>query len=326
VSRPDGRWVVIVGSSLDAADDAVSRVRSGLLLGGSLLVLSAAGGAWLLATLALRPVERMRRQAANIGEHDADTRLPVPHTRDEIAELADTMNALLARLQSALSQQRAFVADASHELRTPLAILRTELELATHPGRSVSDLRAAIDEAGEETERLTRLAEELLFLARHDEIGGSNERELQPLHPLLARAVENARVRAPDGIELVLDAPRDLVANVVGDDLGRAVSNLLDNALRHAAPATAIELRAERAGGDVLISVRDHGPGFPPDFLPHAFERFRRSDASRARTDGGTGLGLAIVRAVAREHGGDADAFNQPDGGAEVRIRVPAGA
>jgi signal transduction histidine kinase len=135
-----------------------------------------------------------------------------------------------------------------------------------------------------------------------------------------------ARTRAPHDVEVVLDASPDLVANVVGDDLGRAVSNLLDNALRHAAPGTAIELRAERKGADVVISVRDHGPGFPPEFLPHAFERFRRADASRARSDGGTGLGLAIVRAVAREHGGDADALNNPDGGAEVRIRVPAGA
>ncbi len=324
VARSDGRWVVVVGSSLESADNAVARVRNGLLLGGAATTVAAALGAWLLATLALRPVERMRRQAAAISEHDDETRLAVPQTHDEIAVLGETMNELLARLQHALAQQRAFVADAGHELRTPLAILRTELELAARPGRSAEDLRAAIVEASVETDRLARLAEELLFLARHDEVGASRPREHQPLRPLLENAVDSARARATSrSIEVVLDASPDLAAPIVADDLRRAVYNLVDNALRHAPTGSTIEVSARRDGSRIELAVSDRGSGFPRDFLPHAFERFRRADPARARDAlGGSGLGLAIVRAVAREHGGDAAAYNREGGGARVLLRV----
>ncbi len=322
---PDGPRVVIVGSSLESADEAVDRVRTGILVGGGVTVLVAAIGGWFLASLALRPVDRMRRQAAAISEHDASTRLAVPETGDEIAELGHTMNELLGRLQGALAQQRAFVADAGHELRTPLAILRTELELAARPGRDEGELRQAVEDAGAETDRLSLLAEELLFLARQDERMNQDHRELQPLHPLLDRSVEAARGRAQArGVELRSALPLDLVGVVDGPDLRRAVDNLLDNALRFAPAGSVVEVEAERTDARVVIIVRDRGPGFPPDFLPHAFERFRRADASRSRADGGSGLGLAIVRAVAKQHGGDAAVSNRAGGGAEVRVSIPA--
>jgi signal transduction histidine kinase len=328
VRRTEGTYVVIVGTSLASADDAVSRVRAGLLLGGILTVAVASVGAWLLGRFALRPVERMRREVAAISEHDAYTRLAVPSTHDEIALLGRTMNALLVRLQDALAQQRAFVADAGHELRTPLAILRTELELAARPGRELEELRTAVANAGDETDRLTRLAEALLFLARHDEHNAQPTRELQPLQPIFVRATEGARRRsAARNVEIALEAAPDLVAAVVGDDLRRALDNLLDNAGRHAPAGSRVELSAARNAHRIVIRVRDHGPGFPVDFLPHAFERFRRADASRTHEDGddsGAGLGLAIVRAVARAHGGDAHARNAVDGGAEVLLDLPA--
>ncbi|MDX6401626.1 MAG: two-component system, OmpR family, sensor kinase [Gaiellaceae bacterium] len=324
VTRADGKWIVVVGTSLEAADQAVARVRGGVLVGGAIAIALAIGGAWLLGTLALRPVERMRRQAAAISELDAETRLTVPSSHDEIAELGHTVNALLERLQLALTQQRAFVADAGHELRTPLAILRTELELAERPGRRADELRLAIAQAGAETERLSYLTEELLFLARHDEVHATRRRELQPLHPILERAVTAARVHAtPRNVDLVLDAPRDSAANVNADDLRRAVDNLLSNAVRYSPPGATVELCAQTTSGALTIAVRDRGPGFPPEFLPHAFERFRRADSARARDEGGNGLGLAIVLAVARAHGGDAEATNRPHGGAQVTIRIP---
>ncbi len=327
VPRSDGRWIVVVGTSLASVDDAVGRVGTGVLIGVALAVLTAAAGAWVLSSLALRPVERMRRQAAAISERDMDTRLAVPGTRDEIAQLASTMNALLERLRRALAQQQAFVADAGHELRTPLAILRAELELAGRPGRDVVELRRAIANAGEETDRLVALAEELLFLARHDERRARDARELQPLRPLLERAAGRARRRAEQrgaAVGVAVDVPADTVARVLPDDLSRAVDNLLDNALRHSPPATDIRVEVRNDSSGLVISVSDRGPGFPVDFLPHAFERFRRADAGRAQHDGGTGLGLAIVRAVARDHGGDAEARNLERGGAQVTIRLPA--
>ncbi|MDT7683128.1 MAG: two-component system, OmpR family, sensor kinase, partial [Pseudonocardiales bacterium] len=158
--------LVVVGMGTDISDAAADHVESAILLGGPPAVLVAGLGAWLLAGAALRPVERMRRETADISEHDNSMQLAVPPTRDEIAALATTMNALLGRLRAAVTRERGFVADAGHELRTPLAMLRAELELAARPGRSRAELAEAVAAAGLETERLIRLSENLLLLAR----------------------------------------------------------------------------------------------------------------------------------------------------------------
>jgi heavy metal sensor kinase len=325
VRRPEGSWTTIVASSLESGDAAVSRVIHALVIGGAIAVALAGTGGWLLAAAALHPVERMRREAAEISEHDATSRLPVPTTRDEIAALASTMNDLLARLQGALVRQRAFVADAGHELRTPLAVLRTELELAARPHRSREDLMSAIRSAADETDRLARLSDQLLFLARGDERDAVARFETEPLMPLLDHSVEAFQpVAARRNVTLTLSVENGVLARVDAADIRRAVDNLVDNALRFAPADTEVTVEGRRDGPDIVISVVDHGPGFPEDFLPHAFERFRRADDSRTRTEGGTGLGLAIVSAVAREHGGTASASNRAGGGGVVQLRIPA--
>ncbi len=315
--------VVVVATSLEPTREAVRRARDALVLGGFLAVFVAGFGGWLLAGAALRPVERMRRKAADISMHDLTARLPVPSTHDEIATLATTMNELLADLQGALTRERAFVADASHELRTPLAVLRTELELADRPRRTTEELRDAIAHAVFETDRLVHLANQLLFLARHD------TEPMVPLTPgsvyaVLDDAISSARARAArDGIVIEFGPSEDVEARIDRDLLRRAVDNLLENAL-NASPAggaVAVGLRTEDE--TAVIEVRDDGRGFPTDFLPHAFDRFRRADDSRTRSAGGTGLGLAIVRAAANAHGGTADVANVRAGGAIATIRIP---
>jgi signal transduction histidine kinase len=324
VARPGGTWVVLVGGSLESTDAAVQRVTNAALLGGPPAVLIAALGAWLLASAALRPVERMRRQVAEISEGERDAEIEVPVTRDEIAALARTMNGLLGRLQEALERERGFVADAGHELRSPLAILRAELELASRPGRTRAELASAVGAAAEETNRLARLADSLLLLARSD---SRQTLRLQPtdLQHLLETAVERARAAAhANDIELSLDAPQPLDGDVDPDRIRQAVDNLLDNAIRHSAPGTVVTVHADHESDNLVIEVTDHGSGFPVDFLPHAFERFSRADSARSRSAGGTGLGLAIVQSIARAHGGHAVATNPPEGGASVRIELPA--
>jgi hypothetical protein len=322
VSGSEGVRTVVVASSLESTDDAVGRVRDALLVGGSLAVLVAAAGGWVLATAALRPVERMRRQAADISEHDSDSRLEVPPTRDEIAALAVTMNDLLGRLHAAVDRQRAFVADAGHELRTPLAVLRTELELAGRRERTPAELRDAIDHAAQESERLSRLADELLFLTRADGDRDRIRRERVQLRRVLEQAVESIRARAVAAdVALVVDAGATEVS-IAPDLVRRAVENLLENALRYSPPGSTIEVRGRCEAATVTIEVGDEGPGFPAGFVPHAFERFSRADDSRARADGGTGLGLAIVLAVARAHGGSAEVAGGPAGGALVTVRL----
>ncbi len=326
VRRSDGLWTVAVASSLEAANDAVERVKTGLLVGGSVAVLLAAIGAWYLASAALRPVERMRRKAAEISEHDATSRLPMPGTRDEIASLASTMNELLARLQGALVRQRAFVADAGHELRTPLAVLRTELELADRPNRSRDDLIDAIRNAALETDRLARLAEALLFLARADDGHRGLPPDIEPLLPILERSAEAFTGRAAArNVVVRITGDRTLMAPLDEHRIRQAVDNLVENALRFAPSGSEVRIDAIRKGSELVITVSDSGSGFPSAFLPYAFERFRRADEARARSDGGSGLGLAIVQAVASGHGGTASAENQPGGGAAVSLHLPAG-
>lgn len=312
------------GESQDVYEAAMSQIARELAIGGVVFVAIAALGAYWLARAALSPVERLRRQVAAVSGRDDESAVEVPGTRDEIAALAGTMNELLGRLQGALARQRAFVADASHELRTPLAGLRGELELAARPGRGRDELAAAVRSAAAEAERLSRLTDDLLLLARNDEDQLSLRLETTDIGKMLARSAGIAASRlAAAGVSCRIEAQDGMLAAVDGDRIRQAVDNLLDNALRFAPRGSAIVLSATADSCDLGIQVRDDGPGFPPGFLPHAFERFRRPDTSRSRDDGGAGLGLAIVRAIAAAHGGTATAANRPGSGAMVSLRFP---
>jgi two-component system, OmpR family, sensor kinase len=321
-SRPG--WVAVVGISLESFDTTVAAVISRLAIGGAILVIIAGLGAYALARAALAPVERLRRKAAALSERDPSSRLPVPRTRDEIAALAGTMNDLLGRLHDALARQRAFVADASHELRTPFAVLSAELELAGKPGRSQRELAEAVASASEEAARLSRLTDDLLLLATSDEDRLAARAEPVDLGALLSRVAELAGQRgSAAGVTCRANVPGGLTVLVDPGQIRRAVDNLVDNALRFAPDGSQIAITALAEGEDAAIEVADAGPGFPPGYLPYAFERFSRPDTGRARASGGAGLGLSIVRAIAQAHGGTVTAANQPSGGAVVRIDLP---
>jgi signal transduction histidine kinase len=230
---------------------------------------------------------------------------------------------MLARLEVALERERTFVDDASHELRTPLALLKTELELALRYGNESGELHAAVVSAREDVDRLIRLAEDLLVVARSEK--GRLSIDLAPVAvtPLLEDLRERFASRfAAEGRALKIEVDRDLV--VEGDRLRleQALTNLIDNALRHGTGE--VTLSARRADGHAELHVQDDGPGFPLDFLPRAFERFSRADAGR--TGEGSGFGLAIVAAIAEAHRGYAQAANLPTGGADVWVSIPADA
>jgi signal transduction histidine kinase len=317
-------WVAVAAVSLESYDATLGDVTRGVVIGGLVLVAAAGLGGYGLARAALSPVERMRREVAALSEHDPAPGVRVPPTRDEIAALAVTMNALLARLQRALARQRALVADASHELRTPFAVLRGELELAGQPGRTRADLSEAVDRAAEEAARLARITDQLLFLARTDEDQMIAQRAPASVPRLLEASAQHASARARQaGVSCQVQVPAVLTANIDAERIREATDNLVDNALRFAPPGSVVRLSAEASGHDLIVGVSDQGPGFPEEFLPRAFERFARPDSSRARADGGAGLGLAIVSAIARAHGGRAQAANQPGGGAQVTLTLP---
>ena len=314
-------YVVVVGAQVEDRRDALRNLAGLLLLGGPIALVLASVAGYGAAAAALRPVERMRRRAAEIPVGRPSDRLPVPPADDEIGRLGHTLNAMLARLQDAFDRERAVVSDASHELRTPLAILKAELELALRGGQTVTELEAALASAAEETDRLVQLAEDLLVIARSDQGELTIRREDVDVAHLLEDVRRRFDRRAGAGAAtLRVEAPAALMLQADPLRLEQAVGNLVDNALRHG--GRAVTLSAARTGDVVEIAVRDDGRGFPPDFVERAFERFSRADSARGR--GGTGLGLAIVQAIAGAHGGTASARNipAPHGGAEVVLRL----
>jgi signal transduction histidine kinase len=317
-------WVTVAAVALEAYDATQRQVTRGLAVGGVAFAAIAGLGAYWLARAALSPVERLRRQAAAISGRGDDAVLEIPRTKDEVAALAGTMNDLLSRLRSALERERAFVADASHELRSPLAILHGELELAGRPGRSSAELAAAVHSCAEETDRLARITDDLLALARGDAGRLDLHRQQTDLRQLFERSAALVAPRlAAAQVTCRSDIPAGMRASVDPDRIGQAVDNLLANAARFAPAGSVIVIAARKDGQDLRIEVRDQGPGFPVEFLPHAFERFRRPDTARSRDDGGAGLGLAIVQAVCAAHGGKATARNDPGGGAVVTAWLP---
>ena len=316
------RRVIVVGAALDDRNDSLASLRRLLLIGGPVALLLASLAGYGVASSALRPVEAMRRRAAEISASEPGRRLPVPRSRDEVERLGETLNEMLARLEGAIERERTFVSDASHELRTPLAILKAELELAMRSARSPEELEGAIRSAAEETDRLARLADDLLVVARAEEGRlavrlteiGSDELLAGLRTRFEERCAAQERpisIASGNGLALRVDRLR----------VEQALGNMIENALRHGRGP--IGLAATEQAGSVELHVTDEGPGFPPELLDSAFERFSRGDPARGR--GGSGLGLAIVEAVAEAHGGGAHAANRERGGADVWISLPAG-
>jgi signal transduction histidine kinase len=311
-----------VAASLAGRNAAVADLGEELAVALPLVLIAAAGGAYLLTAAALRPVERMRTRAAAITHTDPDPRLPVHPTNDEIGRLGATLNALLCRLHAALARERQFTADASHELRTPLSMLTTELELALHRPREPAALTAALRSALEETDRLSRLAHDLLLTTTDDPQPGNQHAQPKPLRPVLQSTL--ARYHHTTQGTVVLGCPNHLTVSADTDDLTRAVANLIDNALYHgAAPITLTAYLDHTDTGQpvVHLEVRDHGPGIDAQFLPRALDRFTRADP--ARTGTGAGLGLAITAALARRNGGTLTAANHRHGGAVLTLTLP---
>ena len=319
ISAQETKLIVVVGTSLEARDDALGTLSTQLVIGGLFALILASLAGYALAAAALRPVSAMRQRAASISGNRPEERLPLPPAYDEIRGLGDTLNELLERIEATMRHERRFIADASHEIRTPLSLLRTELELARWPERTREQLEAALRSAGEETDRLSQLAEDLLVLARSDDGNLPVRHETLDARSLLDDTALRFQARAEAaGRQIVVDG---VATALVGDRLRleQALGNLIDNALRYGLGS--IRLAVVSSDQDVRLVVSDAGPGFSEDFLPRAFERFTRADEGRGR--GGSGLGLAIVDVIVRAHGGTVGAANRDPEGAESWISLP---
>ena len=220
-----------------------------------------------------------------------------------------------------MERERSLVADASHELRTPFAVLQGELELAQRAGRTREELMTTVNIAAEEVARLTRIADDLLLLSRGDQGQLQIRPEVINVRDYLDEIMEHVEPRVREhGMTCQIDAPSELRARIDPDRIRQVIDNLVDNSLRYCPDGSVIDLRAGAIEGDLWLEIADNGPGFDPTFLPHAFERFRRSDSSRSRDYGGAGLGLAIVSSIVGAHGGAVAAENRSTGGACIRV------
>ncbi|MEV8098185.1 HAMP domain-containing sensor histidine kinase [Kitasatospora sp. NPDC085879] len=299
-TTPNGPVTVHVGSSLRTVDAAQDVAAAALLALCPLLLLTVGVLTWRTTGRALAPVEAIRAGVAAVGDRQLDLRVPVPAADDEIARLAGTMNAMLARLEAAGARQRRFIADASHELRSPLAVLRTQLEVAlAHPDPAVRT--ALLEGALEDTDRLQALATDLLLLARLDSAGPDRPDDSVDLADLVDSTV---RARAGDPHPVRLDLAEGIT--VAGSPLwlGRLLTNLLDNAQRHAGRGVTVRLYRDPGAGRAVLDVANDGPAVAPEDGERIFERFTRLDDARSRDHGGAGLGLPIARDIARHHGG----------------------
>ena len=317
-ARPDGVAVAVQQTAY------VVEQRRGLwgaLVAAALLTaVAGAVASWVVSGRALRPLRVLATTAGDVARTgDLSRRLDVPRRGDEVGRLAREFNAMMdrladnsSRLAAALEEQKRFVADASHELRTPLATIRADAGfLAERPDADPADRAEAVADLRAEADRMSRLVDDLLVLARTDALPEPVRRPVD-LGALAADVARVAGVPAAVGPGPV----------VLGDEemLRRAVRCVVDNAVRHG--GAPVEVTVTRSGPWAVLAVRDHGAGFPPEAVDRVFERFYRADP--ARSGPGSGLGLAISRAVVALHGGGVDARNVPDGGAVVTLHLPA--
>jgi heavy metal sensor kinase len=302
------------------ADAGVRTLLDAMLVVCLVGLVPATGAAWLVTRRALAPLSRIAHRASRVTGGDLSVRMGPVASHDEIADVADAIDAMLDRLEGAFAAQRRFVHDASHELRTPLTIARGHLETALAGGRDPAGLEAAAEVAISELDRMARLVESLLRLART----GADEPPVRSIVDVgeLAEGVV-ARSRVLGDREWRVDAAPG--ASVAGDAdaIEQVLLNLLSNAVRHTAPGQAIGVRVEAVPDTVVLEVSDAGDGIDPELLPTLFDRFTRADAARGRDTGGAGLGLAICRAIVEAHGGTITVESAQGRGATFIVELP---
>jgi heavy metal sensor kinase len=314
---------VLAGLPLTAERAALRRFGGWLVAAGGAVLAFGLGGGWWLATRALRPVEAISATARRIAAGDLAERINVAETDSELGRLAAVLNSTFARLEAAFAQQRQFTADASHELRTPLTVLISEAQTALARQRSAPEYRETVEACLDAAQRMRRLTQSLLELARFDAGQETLERLPVDLAECARLGLEFVRPLADQrGLRILADlAPAETLGD--GDRLGQVVTNLLTNAVFYNRDQGEIRLTTRVENDGAVLTVADTGSGIAAEDLPHIFQRFYRADKSRARAEGRVGLGLAICKAIVEAHGGSIQVASQPGQGSTFVVRLP---
>lgn len=323
VDTSGATWRVITASNDD--EEVLNEVAALLIGSVAVITIGFGAAAWLIGSAALGPVTRLRRSAAElVASPDAEL-LPVGPAKDEIADLAETLNELISELRISAERERQIVSDASHEFRTPLAIIQTRLELAQRQATTLDEMRSDVAAAQKTLMRLSSLATSLLELSRIDAQTVSGRATLGELTAELADAADRGRVRV-GGRDIRIDYTDPATGNkrvvaVSDTDFGRVCDNLVNNALTAIGESGSIELRLEQQPNGVLLTVVDDGGGMNKDYVAYALDRFSRANESRSH--GGAGLGLSIVAGIASVAGGSITLENTPGTGLSVLVSFP---
>lgn len=314
---------VLVGTSLAATQAELHRLGGTLAgIGCAIVVLGLAVG-WGLATRALRPIAEISHAAQKIAAGDLSKRIDPSETESELGQLATVLNATFARLEAAFAQQQRFTSDAAHELRTPVSVILTQTQSTLNRERSAAEYRETLEACQRAAQRMRRLVESLLKLARID--AGQEALQTTPFD-LATTAHDCLELIRPLAVGRNIRVVAELAPTPVTGDPGQisqVITNLLSNAVNHNREGGELRVVTRAEPGGAWLLVTDTGPGIPPEHLPHVFDRFYRVDVARASADGGSGLGLAISKAIAEAHGGTLLATSAPGQGATFSLRLP---
>lgn len=315
----EGTMTVAAMASLAPAYEAAKTAAVLLATAFAVLLVFVAALSWMLAARTLRPVEQMRAAADSISIGDLSERIPVPEKDADLSRLAGTFNAMLARLEASVAEQRRFVSDASHELKSPVAAIRIMLEtMRDHP--DAVDVNELLDDLMGENERVSGIVSDLLLLARQDE--GVSRLNKEPIDICDLLYEEAALLKGRTTNEIDVSDVQPVVCSADHEALSHAVRNLMDNAARYA--KTRVKVSCAQTDDAVRITVSDDGKGIAPEDRERVFGRFVRLEEGRSRKEGSTGLGLAVVKTVAAQHGGTA-MFVEPElGGATAVLEIPS--
>jgi signal transduction histidine kinase len=326
VETSAGAWSLWAARSTASSALVLQSLDSTLIIGALVLLAGFGVASWVLASAALRPVTRMRRKAELLGNDPGEGGLPVGPARDEISELATTLNALLDRIRRSTEREKQMVSDAAHELRTPLSVLKTQLELAHDDFGDAEALARQLVAAEVSVDRLSALATNMLELSKLEAAGSpTSASTTEQLVTELMGSVDRARLLA-----VAKDVEVAFSVNVTGDaafavpqnGFGRVVDNLLSNAIAAVNDEGVVTASLSTEAGGLVLEIRDDGPGMPESFVPQAFDRFSRPDDSRTSSTGGSGLGLALVEAIVDSSGGSVSLHNGGPG-LIVTVRLP---
>ncbi len=323
-SGPEGSLIVQIARSLAAYEHESAELLLTFLLTAPLTLLVATFGGYFLAGRMLKPLQTLTLAANEITAERLSQRVPVNNPDDELGALAQTLNRMIERLERSFVEMQRFTADAAHELRTPLAVMRSEAEIALRAPRAGDDYARVLENMLEETNRLSNMADQLLFLSRQDAGLLADGRTEVRFDELLAKVVSDMQLVAQEK-KVLLTLEQNEPSRILGDvgQLRRVLYNLLDNAIKYTASAGKVSVSSLTQNEFVNIVVRDTGIGIPAEQLPRIFDRFYRVDPARSGDASGAGLGLAICLAIVRGCGGTISVESSPGAGTCVSVRLP---